>query len=124
MKMKRDTAPAIQAAAKSKGEKREAKKWEIINLMCTDWCEPEPDQECFCRESAPPKGVLLLGCISMSFIVDHLNHKGIETLSGKTGKWQVTLLRNVFKEEYEQLQQSKTAELPNSDPNAQTGITW
>lgn len=121
-KLKRNTAPARLVAAKPKGAKREAKKWEIIEVMCPDFCNP--DNEGCCRESSPPNSVMLLGCLSQRSIADHLNHAGIETLRGKTGSWQATLVGNVFKEELKQLQQSKTAELPNSGHDSQTGITW
>lgn len=121
MRIKRNTAPARNVAVKSKAKKREAKKGEILSKYCNDICKGKGN---LCVNTSPPNGISLLGCTSMLNVATTLNTLKVRTLSGKIGNWTASMVQNVFKEEYEQLKQSKTTELPTSGLDAQTGITW
>ena len=102
LKLNRNTGPARTKRLAIANQKRLAKKREIIKVICPDFCEPQ-DPYSTCCDGNPPDGISLLTCRSLSFIADHLNTWDIETLQGKTGNWQPTLVANVFKEEKKRL---------------------
>lgn len=99
MKNRRSTQEATNAAKQRKQAMRENKKREIIRAYCQDFCECKADYRC--SEEIPEQhGVVLLISSSLKSISEHLNHHDIETTSGKAGCWEVTTLRNTFREEY------------------------
>lgn len=100
MKNKRSTREATIAARQEKHAKREDKKREIIRVYCQDFCECKAEYRCS-DELPEQQGIVLLISSSLKSISEHLNSHGIKTTSGKTGSWQVTTLRNTFREEYE-----------------------
>lgn len=123
MKPNRDTEPARLAAIASKDAKRAAKKQEIINEMCPEFCKRASGNGC-CRDGIPPESVILIGCIGLKTIADHLNHWDIETVTGKTGTWQASTVGNVFKEELAEHKASKSNTNSAEKPADQAGIIW
>jgi hypothetical protein len=123
MERKRNTEPARLAAISSKYDKRAAKKREIINEMCPEYCKSHVSEGC-CRDGTPPKGAVLLGCVKLKTIANHLNTWHRKTLTGKTGTWQASTVGNVFKEELAEHKARKSDTSSAEKPADHAGIIW
>lgn len=101
-KRNRDTANACTAAKIKREARRQTIRKIVLDEICTEFCNC-PASFKGCRSGDPPNAVILLGCVYQKSIANHLNAHNIPMLSGKTGKWQVSTVGNLFREEKKQL---------------------
>lgn len=92
MKLGRDTKPATEAAARAKRKRRKEKQEEIRELCLPSLCKKLPK----CDICDAPD---IRKCASLKKLVDELNSYDYLTLRGKTKNWDVTMVKNLFKDD-------------------------
>ena len=92
MALNRNTKPASEAASKRALERRRALQEHIRGSILPDWC-PRPDGCSGCTETS------IQTCMSHKELARTLNTFNVRSLRGKTDGWEVTMVRNLFKDE-------------------------